>query len=166
LVAAIPAVRARVPSARFVLIGADEAHRASITEAAEALTRDGTLTIVARQPRSAMPGYLAMADVLVSPRSFGGNLPLKIFDYLAAGRPIVATDITTHRAVLTHDLAVLVPPRPESIASGLLSVLCDASRARCLGAAARAYAMEHLGWNGFVSSVAEIYDEVHHHAAV
>ncbi|CAN5864046.1 hypothetical protein BH24GEM1_BH24GEM1_11090 [soil metagenome] len=166
LLAAIPIVRARVPAARFVLIGADEAHRASITEAAEALTRDGTLTIVARQPRSMMPSYLAMADVLVSPRSFGGNLPLKIFDYLASGRPIVATDISTHRAVLTDDLAVLVAPRPEAIAEGLLSVLCHASRGLALGTAARDYAVEHLGWNGFVQSVDEIYDEVHRRAAV
>ena len=40
-------------------------------------------------------------------RAYGGNLPLKIFDYLAASRPIVATDIPTHRTVLTEERAVL-----------------------------------------------------------
>jgi glycosyltransferase involved in cell wall biosynthesis len=166
LVAAIPSVRAQVPGVRFILIGADEANRGPVGGAAEQLVREGTLTIVDRQPRSAMPVYLAMADVLVSPRAFGGNLPLKVFDYLAAGRAIVATDISTHRTVLTDQLAVLVQPRPHAIAEGIVSLLCDATRRRALAAAAREYAVEHLGWNGFVQSVAEIYDEAHRHAPV
>ena len=115
--------------------------------------RAGILTVVDRQPRSAMPVYLAMADVLVSPRAFGGNLPLKIFDYLAAGRPIVATDISTHRAVLTQDTAVLVQPNGTALADGIVSILRSPSRARELGDAARRYALEHLGWNRFVATV-------------
>jgi glycosyltransferase involved in cell wall biosynthesis len=166
LVAAIPAVRAQVPAARFILIGADEGNRGPVGGAAEHLVREGILTVVDRQPRSAMPVFLSMADVLVSPRAFGGNLPFKIFDYLAAGRAIVATDISTHRTVLTDQLAVLVQPRPHAIAEGIVSLLCDTTRRRALGAAAREYAIEHLGWNGFVESVAEIYDEAHRHAPV
>ena len=88
----------------------------------------GTLTLVERQPRSAMPAYLAMADLLVSPRAFGGNLPLKIFDYLAAGRPIVATDISTHRSVLTRRTAVLVEPNADALAEGIISILRDPSK--------------------------------------
>jgi glycosyltransferase involved in cell wall biosynthesis len=166
LVAAIPAVRAQVPAARFVLVGADEAGHTSFSGAMEKLVRDGALTIVERQPRSAMPVYLAMADVLVSPRAFGGNLPLKIFDYLAAGRPIVATDISTHRTVLTQENAVLVQPRADAIADGIVSILHHSSRGRALGAAARRYAIEHLGWDCFVGSVSEIYDSAHRHARV
>jgi glycosyltransferase involved in cell wall biosynthesis len=166
LVAAIPAVRAQVPAARFVFVGADEASRSSFTGAMEGLVREGTLTIVERQPRSAMPVYLAMADVLVSPRAFGGNLPLKIFDYLAAGRPIVATDICTHRTVLSQDNAVLVEPHADAIAEGIVSILRHASRGRALGAAARRYAVEHLGWDCFVRSVSEIYEAAHRDAPV
>jgi glycosyltransferase involved in cell wall biosynthesis len=108
-----------------------------------------------------MPVYLAMADVLVSPRAFGGNLPLKIFDYLAAGRPIVATDISTHRTVLTQDTAVLVQPNAGALAEGIVSVLRYPSRGRELGHAAREYALEHLGWSRFVRTVGEIYDDAH-----
>jgi glycosyltransferase involved in cell wall biosynthesis len=162
LVAAIPAVLARVPSARFVLVGADQGWT-TLPGNAEELVRAGTLTVVERQPRSAMPVYLAMADVLVSPRAFGGNLPLKIFDYLAAGRPIVATDISTHRSVLTQHTAVLVEPNAEALASGIVSILCHPSKGRELGETARQYAFEHLGWSRFVRSVSEIYDAAHDH---
>ena len=161
LIGAAPLILERVPSARFVFVGADEAGRLEVETAAAELVRDGILTIVDRQPRSVMPGYLAMADVLVSPRSFGGNLPLKVFDYLAAGRPIVATDIATHRELLTDERAVLVPPTPEGVAAGVVSVLCDGARSAALAQAAREYAVEHLGWGRFLQSVAEIYQEAH-----
>jgi glycosyltransferase involved in cell wall biosynthesis len=161
LIAAVPPVLVAMPKARFVLVGAPSAGDTSLGANAEELVRAGTLTIVERQPRSAMPVYLAMADVLVSPRAFGGNLPLKIFDYLAAGRPIIATDISTHRTVLTPHTAVLVRPNPDALAEGIVSVLRCPSRGRQLGAAAREYAFEHLGWSRFVRTVGEIYDDAH-----
>jgi glycosyltransferase involved in cell wall biosynthesis len=161
LIAAAPRILERVPSARFVLVGADEAGRVEVETAAADLVRDGILTIVDRQPRSVIPGYLALADVLVSPRSFGGNLPLKVFDYLAAGRPIVATDIATHRELLTDERAVLVAPTSEGLAAGIVSVLCDVEKSTALAEAAREYAVEHLGWGRFRQSVAEIYQEAH-----
>jgi glycosyltransferase involved in cell wall biosynthesis len=164
LIAAIPLVRAQVPTATFVLVGADRANGLATQADVELLVRSGALRIVERQPRSEMAAYLAMADVLVSPRAYGGNLPLKIFDYLAAGRPIVATDIPTHRTVLTEDRAVLVPPRTDALAAGILALLQDELRAARLSRAARAYADEHLRWEPFVDSVAVIYDEVSGHA--
>jgi glycosyltransferase involved in cell wall biosynthesis len=161
LIDAIPTVIAAMPNARFVLVGADGAGDTSLGREAEELVRAGVLTVVERQPRSAMPVYLALADVLVSPRAFGGNLPLKIFDYLAAGRPIVATDISTHRAVLTQQTAVLVEPNAGALADGIVSILRCPSRGRELGDAAREYALEHLGWSRFVRTVGEIYDDAH-----
>lgn len=166
LIAAIPAVRERVPNVTFVLVGADRANGLLSQEAASRLMRSGALRIVERQPREAMAAYLALADVLVSPRAYGGNLPLKVFDYLAAGRPIVATDIPTHRTVLTEDRAVLVAPRTDAIAHGILSVLGDPEWAQRLGTAARHYAQAHLGWGRFVGSVEALYAEVERNAGV
>jgi glycosyltransferase involved in cell wall biosynthesis len=166
LIAAIPAVRRRVPDVTFVFVGADRANGLVAHAAAEPLIASGALRIVERQPREEMAAYLALADVLVSPRAYGGNLPLKIFDYLAAGRPIVATDIPTHRTVLADDRAVLVAPDTGAIAQGILAVLGDPARAERLGAAARRYAQTHLGWSRFVESVESLYAEVERHASV
>ena len=166
LIAAVPAVRARVPGVTFVLVGADRANGLVAHAGAEELVASGALRIVDRQPRAEMAAYLALADVLVSPRAYGGNLPLKVFDYLAAGRPIVATDIPTHRTVLSEDRAVLVAPRTEALAEGILTVLGDPARAARLAAAARRYAQTHLGWTRFVDSVEDLYAEVERHACV
>jgi glycosyltransferase involved in cell wall biosynthesis len=166
LIAAIPAVHRRIPGVTFVLVGADRANGLVAHERAEDLVASGVLKIVDRQPREAMASYLALADVLVSPRAYGGNLPLKVFDYLAAGRPIVATDIPTHRTVLAEDRAVLVAPETDALAQGILSVLADPARAERLGRAARRYARMHFGWSHFVGSVEAHYAEVEQHAGV
>jgi len=166
LIASIPAVRQRVPDVTFVFVGADRVNGVVATAGAESLIASGALRIVDRQPREEMAAYLALADVLVSPRAYGGNLPLKIFDYLAAGRPIVATDIPTHRTVLAEDRAVLVAPQTEALAAGILAVLTDPALARRLAEAARTYAQVHFGWSRFVHSVEALYAEVERHASV
>jgi glycosyltransferase involved in cell wall biosynthesis len=164
LIQAIPLVRAQVPEAMFVLVGAENGSGTAVRAQAAALLQSGALRIIDRQPRHEIPGYLGLADILVSPRSHGGNLPLKVFDYLAAGRPIVATDIPTHRTVLNEELAVLVPPHTKDLARGIVSLLRDPERADRLARAGRRYAEQHLGWSSFVESLGDLYQKVHRHA--
>ncbi|HEX5042461.1 MAG TPA: glycosyltransferase [Candidatus Polarisedimenticolaceae bacterium] len=143
-------VLAARPDAVFVLVGADRPE----------IRRDGAIRLLERLPRPEMASFLGMADVLVSPRAFGNNLPLKVFDYLAAGKPIVATDTPSHRAVLCDDRAVLVPPDAAGLAAGILRLLNDTTEARRLAEAARAYDAAELGWIRFARSVTDLYDEV------
>jgi glycosyltransferase involved in cell wall biosynthesis len=165
LIQAVPRVLAHAPDATFVLVGGDRSNGFASNAAVVPLLESGRLRLIDRQPRAAIPAYHAMADVLVSPRAHGGNLPLKVFDYLAAGRPIVATDIPTHRTVLTDERAVLVAPESQALAEGILSLLGQPERSERLARAASRYAREHLGWDAFVHSVGEIYEEVHSLAA-
>ena len=67
--------------------------------------------------------YLACASVLISPRLDGTSTPLKIYSYLHAEKPIIATNITSHTQVLTKDTALLVEPNQNAFAEGILHVL-------------------------------------------
>lgn len=72
-------------------------------------------------PPEAVPKHLVSSDILVMPQSTHPRSTMKIFDYLASGRPIVSTDYDTVREIL-HDRknAVLVPPgNAEALASGI-----------------------------------------------
>nr|MBA2564267.1 glycosyltransferase [Gemmatimonadota bacterium] len=147
------------PGTVFILVGAEGPGGATISDRAWDLIRTGSVHLLHRLPRESVAPYLGVADVLVSPRIHGGNLPLKIFDYLATGRPIVATDIHAHRAVLDPSRSELVEPSAEGIAAGILRLLSDAEHAARLAASAREYASQHLGWLAFVQSVGELYGE-------
>jgi glycosyltransferase involved in cell wall biosynthesis len=68
---------------------------------------------------------MAEADILVSPRIQGVNTPMKIYSYLQAGKPILATDIFSHSQVLSPDFSFLVPPEPEAFASAMARLASD-----------------------------------------
>jgi glycosyltransferase involved in cell wall biosynthesis len=119
--------------------------------------------VLPRQPRGRIAAFTELASILVSSRNHGGNFPLKIFDYLAAGKPIVATDVPAHRAVLDDSLALLVCPSADAMAEGLIKVLRDRELADRLAAAAAAYARQHLAWSNFVHAVGEIYGRAQAH---
>ncbi len=79
-----------------------------------------------------VPAYLYAADVLIMPYTsrvptVRSMSPMKMFEYMAAGRPIVATDFPTIREVLTHEHnAILVEPdNAEGLQAGIQHVLCD-----------------------------------------
>lgn len=165
LLTAIPLVRAEVPDAVFVLVGAeDSGGGTSIQRTHVELIRSGALRVVKRQPRERVPLFLALANVLVSPRAFGDNLPLKVFDYLAAGKPIVATDIPAHRSILDESRALLTPAWSPDLARGIVKVLQEPGLAARLAHSAQAYAEEKFGWFQFVYAVGELYREMEHAA--
>jgi glycosyltransferase involved in cell wall biosynthesis len=114
--------------------------------------------ILPRIERSEMPLWLAMADCLVSPRSGGANLPLKVFEYLASGRPIVATRHAAHESVLGHGRAILCDDDPDALGQGIARVFADRPAAQRMAEGARAYAREHHGWEDFSRFVNGIYD--------
>ena len=137
LFASMPAVLREMPSARLVLAGGrpeqiDEARRA-----AGALGIGDAVIFAGQQPAEEIPSFLDAADVLVSPRSLGTNTPLKIYQYLHSGRPIVATRLLTHTQVLDDDVAYLAEPSPAAFGAGILAALSDPEGARRVGARAR-----------------------------
>ncbi len=153
LLQSVALVRRAIPNVVFVLLGADGRLGETLTrEASRADLRDG-VRVVQRQPREHVGGYLSMADVVVSPRTSGQNIPLKIFDYLVAGKPIVATSIPAHSAVLDETRAALVERSAAALANGIQRVLQDQAYANRLATAARAYARKHLGWDTFVAKM-------------
>ena len=160
LLNAVPHVLAQEPDAVFVLVGVDGEHAAARIEKIAHMIPGHHLRLVPRQPREKISSFFALADVLVSPRVYGGNLPLKVFDYLAAGRPIVATDIPSHRSVLTEERAILVPPEPEALGRAIIRVLQHPEIAQRMATAGKEFAISRLAWSRFVGSVAELYQSI------
>lgn len=152
VVAARKVVDAR-PETVFVAIGGDHHRAVELAEQARTVGLSDHFRIIERQPRERALAFIYAADVVVSPRAHGDNLPLKIMDYMSATKPIVATRIPAHTAVLDSTRAVLTGTNGSSLADGILSVLDDERKAEQLAIAARDYGEKHLGWNGFLDSI-------------
>lgn len=90
------------------------------------------IKIIPWQKRERVLIYLQAADVLVLPNSARERIsayytsPLKLFEYMAAGRPIVASDLPSLREILNESNSFLVQAdSPESFARGIKRVLAN-----------------------------------------
>lgn len=135
-VAMAAAVSARLPRARFVMVG-DGPDRAAVTRAISRAGLRDRMTMLGE--RDDVPALLAAFDVFVSTSRWEG-MPRTVVEAALGGVPIVATDVGGTCEIVRDGVSgVLVPPRSiAALAAGVGSVLADAERARALAARARA----------------------------
>jgi glycosyltransferase involved in cell wall biosynthesis len=114
---------AQVEAARFVFMGGRPAEIERLKARANQIGTGSRVVFSGTRPPSELPAFLALADVLCSPRTKGENTPFKIYSYLASGKPIVATRISTHTQLLDDSLAFLVEPTAAGLANGLRQAL-------------------------------------------
>jgi glycosyltransferase involved in cell wall biosynthesis len=90
-----------------------------------------------------VPEYIGAMDICVAPHRKDTNQasPVKIFDYMACARPIVASDIEVIREIVEDSgCAVLVAPeRPDQLAMAIISLLKDEKAAKAMSLKAREY---------------------------
>ena len=143
-------VRRAKPDARLLLAGGkpDQVEKAR-GQARAAGVEDGTI-FAGERPSTEIPAYLLACDVLVSPRSRGTNTPLKIYQYLRSGKPIVATRLLTHTQVLSDDTAILTGSMPREFADGILVALTDPTRAAAVGRQARELADTKYSYEAYL----------------
>lgn len=127
---------ARVKEAQFLFMGGEPNEIEALrTQAASSGAR---CVFSGKRPPTELPGFVALADVVVSPRTQGENTPFKIYTYLASGKPLVATRIPTHTQLLDDSMAWLVDPSPEGLASGIRTALAKPEESRARADAGRA----------------------------
>jgi glycosyltransferase involved in cell wall biosynthesis len=150
-------VRDTHPEAKLLLIGQgeEEGRVRSILDAG-GVKADCLLPGIV--PREEVPEYLAAADVVVSPhadlRNFIGS-PIKIFEYMASGIPIVASRLAQLSEILTHEETALLvqPDDPIALASALERLMADRDLGRRLGAAAQREARARHSWNARLEAI-------------
>ena len=159
LIDALPRVFDAMPEARCVLVGgpaeAGEAYRAQLGEHGD------RLIVLTGQTPSQVVALTRRADVLVHSRLAcreNYSVQSKIAVYLAAGRPIVATDFADYRKLLGDTGAgLLTPVESGALGEGILRVLGDPDLAARLAAATRPVAEEYFAMGRNVDRYLDVY---------
>lgn len=122
-------VNGQLSNVLYVFVGGTEYDVANFKKKAEGL--DNVL-ILGHRPRKNIPIYLKAADILVLPNSAKEEIsrsytsPLKLFEYMASGRPIVASDLPSIREILNNDNSFLViPDNAEKLTDGIELILTN-----------------------------------------
>jgi glycosyltransferase involved in cell wall biosynthesis len=160
LLQAVPRLVREFPDLRVLLAGGGPpAHRTALEAQAEALgVRDAVLFLGLRTD---VADVLATLDVAVSSSRFEGT-PLAIMEYMAAGKPIVATRVGGVPDLIEEGKSgVLVPPGdPSALADGIARVLRDPEYARNLAATARARQQRRFDIDVMVTQLEDLYESL------
>jgi glycosyltransferase involved in cell wall biosynthesis len=130
LVKSMKEVLSKSKNVKLLIAGGTKEQVADFSNLANSLGIADKVKFTGRVPQNIAKDYTNKADILLSPRSDGTNTPLKIYEQLASGKPLVATKIYSHTQVLTDDVAFLVEPNPEDMAKGILAAIQDKQSAK------------------------------------
>jgi phosphatidylinositol alpha-mannosyltransferase len=159
LLRAIPAIRERYPNTRFIFVGEGRL-RAGFQRFVERRGwRDVMFTGYVSNEDKAR--YFASAHVFCAPATGGESLGIVLLEAMAAGKPIVASNISGYATVITHGVdGLLVPPRSsEDLAKAIGQILKYEPLRQRLMQAGRQKAQEYA-WPHLAAQVLDYYAEL------
>lgn len=143
-----PRVRAMLPEARLTIVGPNPPSFLGGRES-EGITVTGEVSDV--QP------FMDSAAAVVAPLDRGGGMRVKVGEALAAGKAVVASPRAVEGFDVTSGEQLLVAESDDEFANSCLTLLRDPALRATLGARARAWSMQHLGWDEPVAAFERLY---------
>ncbi|HSH74210.1 MAG TPA: glycosyltransferase family 4 protein [Longimicrobiales bacterium] len=126
------------PDAFLLLIGGSAVEVVEYQAMADRLGIREQCLFTGSLPQSVTRELLESASLVTSPRTRGTNTPLKIYEQLSCGIPLVATRVPAHTQVLDESVCFFADPEPDSFARAVLEGLDDSARRSSVVSAARA----------------------------
>ena len=124
------------------------------------LVKNGSVEFCGSVAVERLGEVLSSADILLSPRQVGTNTPMKLYGYLASGKPVLATSIVSHTQVMTGDHAELVGPEPAELAKGLTRLVQDAKHRDRLGRAGARLVEQRHSRAAFERTLTTVYQQI------
>lgn len=153
-----------VSPSRLLVVG-DGPERSNLETSVRRLGLSDSVILTGAVAPDEVPGLLTSMDVAAAPYPDRDDFyfsPLKIFEYMAAGLPTVASRIGQVTDIIEHDVTgILCPPgNPDVLARSVVDLFTDAAKRRRLGAAARRRVCEAHTWDSVAARILTIADSV------
>jgi polysaccharide biosynthesis protein PslH len=143
-----PRVRAAVPNAQLVLAGR--------SPTAEVVALGGLPGVSVEADVPSMAPYFESARVIVVPLRVGTGTRLKALEAMAAGRPLVGTEIGLEGLGMVDRVHACVADDPDAFADAVIELLRSDAEATALAGAARTHAEGSFGWDRIGSQFVEL----------
>jgi glycosyltransferase involved in cell wall biosynthesis len=153
--------------AKLVLVGDGET-RPTIEKAVKEQGLEQSVIFTGKVAHDRVPDMLSIADVAVvssapaSAEEGGTGTPLKLFEYMAAGKPIVASEVNHNAAVIQngYDGILVAPEDVNAFAMAIEYLLKNPAERNRLGQNARRTALERYSWGNYTRQLEIIYSDV------
>ena len=161
LIRAYPHIKEEVPDARLIVVGAfSDEEKAPFLRYARAHKVRGVHFVGYISPEE-LPRYYRTATVFCAPSTGFESFGIILLEAMAAGLPIVASDIAGYRTVLQNGVeGILVPPMDDhAIARSIVQLLHDPARRAAMSACGKTKAAQY-DWSIIAKRVLAYYDEL------
>jgi glycosyltransferase involved in cell wall biosynthesis len=148
----------RVPGARLLIVG-DGPARATVEARAAALGMSDRVVVTGRVPHDTVPAYVAAMDVaVVAHDRTGVASPMKLLEYMAMAKPVVAPRLDNVRDIVEHDRTGLLftPGDVDALAGALQRLAADPALRARLGRSARESIETTRNWRRNAEQVLEL----------
>lgn len=168
MVTAFHQVVQAIPNAQLLLVGpfSSASFEQEVRAEIDRLQLESNITITNRVPFDKVSTYLQQSSVgwipLQPVQKYQKNIPTKIFEYMAYGLAIVASDLVPIRTYMpNNDFGYRVTPSdPNQHALALIALLRDPQKAREMGQRGQTAVMKNYNWKEMETRLLEVYQEI------
>lgn len=118
------------------------------------------IVLPGRKSHNELSGYLNLADMLIMPNSNDYGSPMKVFEYMSFGKPVLAPDYPPLRDVIVDkkDGLLFTPGSPSSLAKAIDTLLVNKELRSLLGNNARRQVVESHNWVNRAAKIIGSFD--------
>ena len=143
--------------ANLVIIGGSDNDQQHYKQLIKKLNKTNNIILAGKRPIAGLSYFMKQADYLVSPRTKGVNTPMKIYSYLASGKPVLATALATHLQVMNDDVAALAAPTVDDFSATMMHMINSPEQFKNKAFAAGQLIEKEHSYTAFYSALNEIY---------
>jgi len=165
LIRAMPSVVREIPDVKLAIVG-DGVLRGDLERLARRVAVGEHVHFLGSSPYELVPTHIGAASVCVAPftrlrNERIGLSPLKVYEYLACGRPVVASDLPGIRETLAESHAgILVPPDDvDALGRAIVGILANEPERTDAGARGRSFAVAKCSWLRAAREIEGILEE-------
>jgi glycosyltransferase involved in cell wall biosynthesis len=166
LIYAAPFILEKCPDVRFLVVG-DGAMKNKLLEITSELGLLDKFIFTGRVPYERVPLYINAADICVAPFIKGRNSKiglsaLKTYEYLACGKPIVASSIPGVKDLIEFSGGGISvsPENPEELANAVVELILNESTQALMGKRGRKYVVENHSWKGVARKILDMCNDI------
>jgi glycosyltransferase involved in cell wall biosynthesis len=129
----------RLPLAGLLIVGGMPLEVENFRSLSDRLGLGDSVHFTGQVPQPEAQRLVARAGVAISPRFAGNNTPMKIYQLMGAGVPMIATRIESHTQILNDEISVLSEVSTSALADAIVQALGDPDRLQTMAERARAW---------------------------
>jgi glycosyltransferase involved in cell wall biosynthesis len=132
------------------------------------LSVEGSVVVQPAVPHHEVPALIAEADICIAPLGLNdrnvtqGACPIKVLEYMASSRPLIASNMPIVRELVREDVDALLfsPNDPDDLARQVLTLLNDPELAQRLSDSATQRALSRFTWHEAQKKLVKVYEHL------